>query len=127
MRRFLIGAALCVLLPGCYHATVNTGRAPDDETIEIRWAHSFIAGLVSPETVNATERCRDGVARVETRLSFLNQLVAGLTGGIYTPMRITVTCAQAGGSLDEGLAVVDSPEAFRAALEKGDPFYVTLD
>lgn len=31
---------------------------------------------------------------VETQLSFPNQLVSFLTGGIYTPMTITVTCAQ---------------------------------
>jgi hypothetical protein len=33
---------------------------------------------------------------VETQLSFLNQVIAILTGGIYTPMSIKVTCAAAG-------------------------------
>jgi hypothetical protein len=33
------------------------------------------------------------VARVETQLSFANQLVGLLTLGIYTPMDIRVTCA----------------------------------
>lgn len=31
---------------------------------------------------------------VETQVSFLNQLVGALTFGIYTPMHITVTCAE---------------------------------
>jgi len=35
------------------------------------------------------------VAKVETQLSFVNQLVSFLTLGIYTPMQITVTCAAA--------------------------------
>jgi hypothetical protein len=43
------------------------------------------------------------VAKVETRHSFLNQLVGILTLGIYTPMHIKVTCA-AGGSASGGQA-----------------------
>lgn len=127
MKRTILAALLCVVLPGCYHATVNTGGRPGGETHEIKWAHSFILGLVPPKTVEAMEECGSGVARVETRLSFLNQLVAGLTGGIYTPMRITVTCARGGRRMDDGLAVVETPEQFEAALERGEPFYVTLD
>jgi hypothetical protein len=34
-------------------------------------------------------------AKVETQLSFVNQLVSFLTLGIYTPMQIEVTCAAA--------------------------------
>jgi hypothetical protein len=33
------------------------------------------------------------VAKVETQLSFLNQVVSFITIGIYTPMTIKVTCA----------------------------------
>jgi hypothetical protein len=63
-------------------------------TLEQRWANSWILGLVPPETINTTARCTNGVARVETQLSFLNQLVGALTLGIYTPMDVRVTCAQ---------------------------------
>jgi dihydroorotase-like cyclic amidohydrolase len=44
--------------------------------------------------VKAAKECEAGVAIVETRLSFLNMLVAQLTGGLYTPMHIKVTCAE---------------------------------
>ena len=37
----------------------------------------------------------DGVAIVETRISFMNQLVSALTLGIYSPMEIVVTCGSA--------------------------------
>jgi hypothetical protein len=37
----------------------------------------------------------NGVAKVETQLSFVNQLVNLLTLGIYTPMEIRVVCAAA--------------------------------
>lgn len=63
-------------------------------------ASGWIYGLVPPSTVDAEEDCGDrGVAVVETQLSFLNQLVSGLTLGIYTPMSITVICGE--GSADD--------------------------
>jgi len=45
-------------------------------------------------TVATASKCPNGVAKVETRLSFVNQLVAWLTGYIYTPMSIKATCAE---------------------------------
>jgi hypothetical protein len=39
-------------------------------------------------------KCSDGTARVETQHSFGNQIAAALTLGLYTPMEITVTCAE---------------------------------
>jgi len=82
-----------VLLSGCFHATVETGVAPSDVVVEKRWASGWIAGLVPPSTVATAARCPEGVSRVETKFSFLNQLVGALTLSIYTPMAIKVTCA----------------------------------
>ena len=50
----------------------------------------------APVAVTFAEKAPDGVARVETKHSFLNGLVAVLTSGIFTPMHITVTCADPG-------------------------------
>ncbi len=94
MRRMLVVAASLVLLTGCYHATVNTGLAPSPQTVEKPWAMSFVYGLIPPSTVETAARCPKGVAKVETRLSFLNLVVANLTLGVITPMEITITCAQ---------------------------------
>jgi hypothetical protein len=88
-------AAIVVLSAGCYHATIETGLPPSNRKLEQHWAPGWIGGLVPPSMVETAERCPDGVARVETKLSFLNQLVGALTLGIYTPMYIEVTCAAA--------------------------------
>lgn len=66
------------------------------------------------------------MARVETRLSFLNQLASFITWGIYTPMSIEVTCASGSNMDDDGARVVDSPEGAEAALDAGEPFYLPL-
>jgi hypothetical protein len=85
-----------VALVACYHATIETGLQPSTQTIEKSFASGWIYGLVPPSTVSTTSRCPSGVARVETQLSFVNQLVNFLTLGIYTPMSIKVTCAATG-------------------------------
>ncbi len=92
---------LLLAVSGCYHATLETGLPPSNQTIEKHWASGWIGGLVPPSAVETAEKCPDGVAKVETKLSFLNQLVAGITLGIYTPMYIEVTCA-ARGSMQDG-------------------------
>jgi len=85
-----LGFALCA---GCYHATVETGATPSSVVVHKTFASSWIYGLVPPSTVETASRCPYGSAKVETQLSFVNQVVSLLTLGIYTPMEIKVTCA----------------------------------
>ncbi len=95
--RFPRGAALliaAVSLTGCYHATIETGLTPSTQVVEQSFASSWIYGLVPPKTVETASRCPNGVAKVETQHTFVNQLVGFITLGIYTPMHIRVTCAQ---------------------------------
>ncbi len=87
-----------VSLTACYHATIETGLTPSTQVLEQSFASSWIYGLVPPKTVETASRCPDGVAKVETQHTFVNQLVGFLTLGIYTPMHIRVTCAQATGA-----------------------------
>ena len=124
-------ALLLALLPlmagACYHATVNTAARPGTQVFEKPWATSLIYGLVAPETVEATEQCPNGVARVETRHSFLNGLVAALTMGIYTPMHVTVTCA-AGEDEQEAAGVsqtvIETSDEAVSALAEGRTFFI---
>jgi hypothetical protein len=98
-------ALVALALTGCYHATIDTGLAPSGETISVPWAHGFVYGLVPPSTVDAAEECPNGVAQVETQLSFLNQLANLLTFGIYSPMTIEVQCAAGGDDMDASAAI----------------------
>ncbi|MDR8393165.1 Bor family protein [Aliifodinibius sp. S!AR15-10] len=89
---------LIIGISGCYNAKVTTGLEPSAKEYEQSFASSWIYGLVPPKTVEAAEQCNNGVAMVETKLSFVNMLVGNLTLGIYTPMHITVTCATSSAS-----------------------------
>lgn len=94
-RAKVLAAGMLVFTSACYHATVETGLTPGTETVEKKFAASWIHGLVPPSTVSTAAQCRTGVARVETQLSFVNMLVGAITFGIFTPMHIKATCAAA--------------------------------
>ena len=135
MRASGILALAVLVLSGCYHATIETGRTPSGQVVENEWAHGFVYGLVPPSTIETAEECENGVARVETQLSFLNQLASALTFGIYTPMTISVQCAAAstalnvpalsvaeGASTEQARAVV--VRAAQLSAEVKEPVYV---
>ncbi|WP_428274878.1 Bor/Iss family lipoprotein [Candidatus Palauibacter sp.] len=95
MSRLIATIVAVSLSTGCatHHAVVKTGIDPGLRKVEDKWADSYVGGLVAPDHVEVGERCGEGgVAMVETRISFLNQLVSTLTLGIYSPMEIIVTC-----------------------------------
>jgi Bor protein len=121
-------ALICfiALTSACYHATIDTGLTPSTRTIEKSWANGWILGLVPPSPVETAQKCPNGVAKIDTQLSFANQLVNFLTFGIYTPMDIKVTCAQGRtSSLPVIKAGPDKAAAFqeaaRASLETRQP------
>lgn len=128
----LLGAALA-----CYHATVNTGLTPSPVVVEEAWASGWLWGLVPPGPIDAA-KCQHGVAKVETQHSFLNMLVSGLTGGIFSPMSVKATCAQTGrASLSPAAPTVElganaTPEQIRDGIKRaaalslrtGEPVYV---
>ncbi len=119
-------AALLLALPACYHATIETGLPASNDVVEKSFASGWIYGLVPPSPVKAMSKCTHGVSKVETQLSFVNQLVNAITLGIYTPMWIKVTCASGGRSAAPGtpeVKVGDNPtseaviEAFTRAAD----------
>ena len=130
MTLLRVSALLAVVLvaSGCYHARIETGLTPSAQVYEQTFASGWIYGLVPPSTVNAASECPNGVAVVETELSFVNQLVSAITLGIYTPMHITVTCAAGGTSslaapaesvaVARGASEAEVAEAFMHAAER---------
>jgi hypothetical protein len=115
---------LLIAAAACYHATVETGLTPSTIVIDKSWASGWLWGLVPPSTVETASKCSHGAAKVETQLSFLNQLVEAITLGIYSPMAIKVTCAQAGrASLSPTTPTIDvganaTPEQIRNGIKR---------
>lgn len=107
MKKTLLLFAFPLLFTGCYHAQISTGLEASTTVYQQAWASSFIAGLVPPKPINAQEHCSNGVAKVETRHSFLNMLAQMITFSLYSPMEITVTCAAGSADLNTGHPTLD--------------------
>lgn len=93
LPRIIAMPLLSVALANCYHAIIETGATPSSQVVEQKWAASWLEGLIPPKTIETAAKCPGGVARIETKLSFLNRIAGFLTLGIYSPMHVTVTCA----------------------------------
>ena len=120
----LLGA---IGLSGCYHARIETGLPSSNTVIHEKFAKGWVFGLIPPSTVATAKQCPNGVAVVETQLSFVNQLVGFLTLQIFTPMDIKATCADAKGPARKSSNDVEVPTtasvseiqaAFETAAEK---------
>src|SRR5213592_3016007 len=136
LRLSLVGVFPFAL--ACYHATVDTGLKPSAQVVEKSFAAGWIFGLVPPSTVSTASQCPHGAAKIETQLSFINQLVAFLTLDIFTPMSIKVTCAEAGrASISPTAPMIDvgtnaTADQIRDAISRaaglslrtGEPVYV---
>lgn len=115
-----MACAAALLLTACYHQVVNTGLAPGQTTIDRPWTSTFIFGLVPATPIDVRSQCSNGVAIVDTQMTFLNGLVSAITFGIYTPLSVSVTCATGGSAMLPGtreIRVQDTgSEGFEAAM-----------
>ena len=87
--------ALIVSTSGCYASRITTPAEPSQRVIEKKWASGFLFGLAMPGAEEYAEQCEHGASVVETKLSFLNMVASNLTIGLYSPMSVSVTCAEA--------------------------------
>ncbi len=128
------------IFSGCYHAQVTTGLEASAQVYEDRMAHGFLFGLVPPSIVRAQDECANGVARVETRISFVNGLISGITLNLYTPMHIKVTCAASSADVpadrsnmytinkEDSEEIISSTlsKAAEKSLKNNEPFYLEM-
>jgi hypothetical protein len=91
--RVIAAAFLSLAVSGCYRVTVESGAAHAPTRVEQPWQMSFAAGLVPPPEINTQGECPQGIAQIQTQRSFLNQLAAGVTGSIISPMDVRIICA----------------------------------
>lgn len=131
MRRFRWGGVVvaALLLSGCFHQVVNTGRPAGATKVDKPWTSTWIFGLVEAPPIDVRQECSGGVAIIESKFSFMNGLASMLTLGIWTPVHVTVTCASGGrASLDAntpalplGQRTSAVADAARLSRDRGTP------
>jgi hypothetical protein len=88
----IFSVCLVMMLSSCYSLTYNVGQGAQAGVSVSAKNHYLISGLVDVGTSNPTMMA--GGAKdytVNIQHSFIDGLLAGLTGGLYTPTTTTVT------------------------------------
>jgi hypothetical protein len=93
-RFFLIAAALFLMVAftGCFSYTAVVGSGPVEYKKDSRANHYFLYGLI-PANVSDSKKLAHGAENyeIQTRQTFVNGLIYGVTLGIYCPTKTTVT------------------------------------
>lgn len=90
MKKFILKSifalAITVTLTSCYTVTATVGEGPRTG-VEVKKANHFlIAGLVPIATANVKEMAGDAENySITVTHSFVDGLLAAITGGLYTP------------------------------------------
>lgn len=92
ITRLAVAFSAAVLLSSCYSYTSVVGNGGKGTEKVTKWNHYVIAGL-APVGVSDSKAMAAGASdyTVNTKHSFVNMLVGGLTFGIYSPTTTTVT------------------------------------
>jgi hypothetical protein len=104
--RWLAPMGCMLLLSGCFHQVVQTGRAPSPTVVDKPFVATWLWGLVAANEIDIRKECPTGVAVVETEQSFVNGLVGVVTLGIFVPQHVRITCAMGTASLPPGASVL---------------------
>jgi len=94
MRALLI--SFLVLSAGCYHIRYVTHEPEAPAPVHDAWYDNFVFGLAQvSDPVEVSDLCPGGFARVESRTTFAEGLVAFATLGVYNPQSVKVFCVLA--------------------------------
>ena len=84
--------AIAVIMTSCYTITFSVGRGARTGQ-EIRAKNHYLIGGLVPLQVADPAQMAGGAANYDVTVThtFVDGLLAGITGGIYSPTTITVT------------------------------------
>ena len=92
MKKYFYLAAIAIGLSSCYSATYTMGSGAQTG-ITVKEKNLFLVnGLLAIKTADPQDMA-GGAANftVETKQSFIDGLILGLTGGLFAPQTVTVT------------------------------------
>lgn len=103
MQMTFVVLGLALAATGCATHTINykNPTAPAGGPTQTAKQSFFLWGLVGGSEVNLDQMCPSGVSQIQSKTSVGDQIFTILTGGIYSPMSVNVSCAT-GGSVAAG-------------------------
>lgn len=96
MKHLLAAMLVTLLLSSCatQRFEINAPVAPSSEATLEEMQPFFVGGIGQEAMIDAAKVCggAGNVASVETEMSFIDGLLAGVTGSIYSPRTARVYC-----------------------------------
>jgi len=124
MRKAYVWLALAGLMasPACFtHRYTTDPAAAGGAEVYKQWHHHYLFGLISKDdALDLAKLCPSGALQVEDKHTFVNQLLAGLTLGIWSPTTVTVRC------VDGSAANVEVGEDLSRAIVTDERFLALL-
>jgi hypothetical protein len=98
-------AALALALTACSTHSIKykNPTAAGGGTVHSERQSFFLWGLVGGSEIDLAQVCPSGVARIEDRNSFGDQLFAMFTGGLYSPRSVEIECVGGTAAVIEGV------------------------
>ena len=92
MKKYFYLAAIAIGLSSCYSATYTMGSGAQTG-VTVKEKNLFLVnGLLAIKTADPQDMAGDAANfTVETKQSFIDGLILGLTGGLIAPQTVTVT------------------------------------
>jgi hypothetical protein len=83
-----------ITLTGCMKTNViNIAPNAQPGAEHVVWTHNAVFGLISLGDVDTKDYCPPGeVYSVETKTTFVNGLIGGITFNLYNPITAVITC-----------------------------------
>ena len=92
--RMMMTIGMVLVMAGCFEHTYTMGAgAPSGPIVYDEGQDHWLGGLIGERTHDVSQVCPSGNATIHDEQTFLNGLVAVITGGIYTPTTLTIRCA----------------------------------
>ena len=96
MRRAALALAFALLASGCYttkfYFAGNPGSAGESHK---EFQQTFFWGLISVGRVNLDAQCGPkGIKRIKSQIGGWGLFANWLTGGIWAPVTVEITCAE---------------------------------
>ena len=95
LSRLTMILAFGAALSGCYNLKYYSTSVPGPGATHKVWVHGFLGGIITVGELNLDTECPNGVYKMKSNISFVGLLLTAVTGSIYTPSNVVITCGSA--------------------------------
>lgn len=94
MRQRMLAVTLALSASACFKVTYVNPQAVPNGMVAHDKGHFFLGGLIGEKLIPVYQMCPTGPARMQSKSTFVDLLLTGITLGIYVPRSYAIECAK---------------------------------